>query len=146
MKQLFYEKKEQIERGNKLWEKLQKAYPQMQRNYVFIFPEDASETCDCVLRLLPEFVRCKGISLFYVLGYSANMLKKVSCASAAECINIQLTRQEIQDIVAYYAFHQFYKRIVIADLDIPNGRNGNEIMEIKNISLMETVSVGILGI
>ena len=146
MKQLFYEKKEQIERGNKLWQRLQKAYPQMQRNYVFIFPEDALEICDCVLQLLPEFVRCKEISLFYALGYSARVLEKMSCASAAECINIQLTRQEIQDIVAYYAFHQFYKRIVIADLDIPNGRSGSQIMGIKDISLMETVSVGILGI
>lgn len=144
MNYLFQQKKEQIIRGRNLWTRLGEKYRSIQKKYVFLFPEEASESAPHILCCLPEFIRKKDIDLFYVLYCGQESVRKSEALDGAGCVKIEVSDQEIEDILAYYMFEEFSEKIVVAGFDFPDGRNGSQIIGVRSITAQEVISLGIL--
>lgn len=146
MQQIYEQRKKQIEHGRNIWLALEEQYLHIEEEYCFIFPDVQSKCAEYVFRCLPEFIKQKDVKKFFLIGYDERAFGKADSLQGAETVKIILSRQQIEDLIAYYMFEEFTKKIVIVSLDCPNGRNGSWLENVKSITLEDIVSLGLLNL
>lgn len=146
MQQIYEQKKKQIENGRNVWLGLAEQYLHIEKEYCFIFPDVQSKCAEYVFRCLPEFIKQKDVKKYFLIGYDERTFEKADSLPGAEAVKIILSRQQIEDLIAYYMFEEFTKKIVIVSLDCPNGRNGSWLENVKSITLEDIVSLGLLNL
>ena len=132
--------------GRKRWLKLAKTCDISEDTYVILFPQRQTECNKYVLKHLPDFVRKMNAKHLLILSHDEEILNSSEKYGEAKCERIMWSREEAEDLMAYYTMQMFTQRLIIASLDEPEGRNGRNIIGVNGITEEEAAVIGILGL
>lgn len=148
--ELIQDKLEEAEKGRKLWLELKMELKFTDDTYVILFPQSGTKCNTYTIKYLPEFISRKNVEQVVLLSYDSEVLsnggKTAANGSSVNVISRFFDRKSAECLMAYYMLQMFTDRLIIASLDEPEGRHGNDITGINSITQEEIVKVGILGI
>ncbi len=148
--ELIRNKLEDAEKGRKLWLELKTELKFTDDTYVILFPQSGTKCNTYTIKYLPEFIGRKNAGQVVLLSYDSEVLR-TDGNIAANCSGVNVIsrffdRKSAECLMAYYMLQMFTDRLIIASLDEPEGRHGNNIVGINSITQEEIVKVGILGL
>jgi hypothetical protein len=95
------------------------------------------------LLYLNQMLDAKSYKNAVVLTYDPSVAKSANLFSD-RIIGVELiNRKKAEYLMQYYCLYEFDKRLIIASLDEPNGRNGLAVVGKHGITLEETFVIGV---
>lgn len=146
LKDLLEKKLYQAKKGREDWlELIEKKYIKNE-TYVILFPQNGTSCNKYILKYLPVFSEKLDIKHILILSHDDEVLENIKSYNNLKCDSIFWSREKAEEIMAYYMLQKFTNQLIIASLDEPEGRNGNNIIGVKGITEEEAVAIGILGL
>lgn len=133
-------------KGREKWLYLKETYRIDKNTYIILFPEEKTQCNQYILKYLPEFSKKVNANRIILLSYDEEILKaNIHCSDIVYEI-VFWNRAAADELMAYYSIQRFSDNLLIASLNQPKGRNGENLIGINGITEEEVVSIGILGI
>lgn len=122
--------------GRELWISLVKKYNIDNSKYVIIIPEDKRIFSELTLCFLKVFLQKRGVKKAIVLTFDNWVIEQAE--NYSEYAQIEFCgKEDIDALLQFYCLYEFATNIVIASLEKPVGRMGNELIGKKDLTLEE---------
>ncbi|MEA4924877.1 MAG: hypothetical protein VB084_06135 [Syntrophomonadaceae bacterium] len=124
------------------WHKLVKKY-KLGNTAVILMPSCERDYNYNALLYLDQMLLSRKFDNAVILTHSAVVMKSASLFSDKILGVEKFSRKHAEQLMQYYCLYEFDKRLIVASLDEPNGRNGSVLIGKKGTTLEEIFVIGV---
>lgn len=144
LEEILQKKIEKAGKGREAWLGLVKQYHISDETYVILFPQCGTDCNRYVLKYLSAYAEKVKAKRLLLLTDDKEILENKDLQ--IDCEKVVWKREQAECLMAYYTLQMFTDKLIIAALDEPEGRNGQNIIGVRGVTEEEAVAVGILGL
>jgi hypothetical protein len=124
------------------WHRLVKKY-KLGNTAVILMPSCDRDYNYNALLYLDQMLKSRKFDNAVILTHSEEVMKSAHMFSEKILGIERFSRKRAEHLMQYYCLYEFDKRLVVASLDEPNGRNGRALIGKKDTTLEEIFVIGV---
>ncbi len=124
------------------WHKIVKKY-KLGNTAVVLLPSNDREYNYNALLYLNQMLAVRKFDNAVILTYS-NVVIKSAALFSEKILGVEdFSRKYAEQLMQYYCLYEFDKRLIVASLDEPNGRNGRTLIGKRGTTIEEIFVIGV---
>ncbi len=129
--------------GAYIWHSLLKKHPEIASTAVILLPDSDNDCNYYAMLYINEFLNSQNFNNAVILTTDKRIKEVYGLFSDRIISVIPFSDKKTKYLMQYYTLYEFDRRLIVASLDKPYGRNGSSLVGLKGLTKEEVFVMGV---